>query len=285
MRIIPDENKRAIELLNEGNISKSLRNDLCILGKYYKDNFGNNKEKIKKFLEHFCEWRIINYNKVLYFDIIKSATNYSFRHKLFVAKPVEIIDSELEKINNIKDGNKNEDREKNLKKMLFTILVLSKLYNQKIESSIQNKKISENKKEKLKKTKYFFRESFGEICRLSNINANMKIREELLIDLYKKELVYVSNNATYKPLIIEENYNKENVKMEITTFKSLGLQYLKHIKENGIITCKKCGEMIIQKSPKQKYCPQCAKEIHKQIDREYQREKYSRRYSKKKNLD
>lgn len=260
MRIIPYEDKRAIELLNKGNLSKSLRNDLCILGKYYKAEISKDKKEIKKFLREFCEWRIDDYNEVLYFDIIKSAVNYSLKNDLFIAKPVDITKDEFKKINKIE--NKNKELQEQMKKCLFTLLVLSKLYNQKIEIEIKNKKTTKNKKEKLKKTRYYFKESLREICKVANIKILIKDQEYLIIQLYKDGLLDISNNSVYKPLIINENYQETDIALKINNFQDLGLQYLLWNGNKNIIQCENCRKYIIKKNGKIKYCRQCAKEIN-----------------------
>jgi len=275
LRIIPYEDKRAIELLNKGNLSKSLRNDLCILGKYYKVEISKDKEEIKKFLRGFCEWRIDDYNEILYFDIIKSAVNYSSKNDLFIARPVEVTKDELQKINKIK--NKNKELQEQMKKCLFTLLVLSKLYNQKIEIQIQNKKTTKKKKEKLEKTRYYFKESLREICKVANIKILIKNQEDLIIQLYKDGLLDISNNSAYKPLIINENYQETDIVLRINNFQDLGLQYLLCNGDENIIQCENCGKYIIKKNGKIKYCRQCAKEIHKKTDREYQKNKYNKK--------
>ncbi|MEA5008588.1 hypothetical protein [Clostridium tyrobutyricum] len=46
----------------------------------------------------------------------------------------------------------------------------------------------------------------------------------------------------------------------------------------GSKLCTKCSKRISSKSPKTKYCPKCAKEIHKEIDRKYQKNKYNAKF-------
>lgn len=68
----------------------------------------------------------------------------------------------------------------------------------------------------------------------------------------------------------------EPIAFEVDSFENIGNKFIAS-QANTHTTCTVCGKLIKKISPRTKYCPKCAKELHKEHDRQYQKRKYEKK--------
>ena len=113
------------------------------------------------------------------------------------------------------------------------------------------------------------------IKKSANISASNKDFYLLLHDLIQDG--YINNTKKVGKFCFQMlNYNmdkNEPVAFEVDSFDNIGNKFIAS-QVNTHIACELCGRLVKKTSPRMKYCPKCAKKLHKQHDREYQKNKY-----------
>jgi hypothetical protein len=244
--------------------------DIKILAKHYLKN-GIKYQDLENELKTFCEKNITNFNYVLYFKQIESACRYAKNNTLFKIKPIRITDIEYNTISQV-DNVVYE-------KLLFTMLVLSKIGKQSYMHYIKDKLQNTNTKKQFKFTGYYVNESIYEIFKLADVKTrNKEQRFEILSAL--RDLGFIDVTLNGKIIVKLVNNHSEKDKIVISKFENFILYYMQFRSEK-VIHCEKCKEIEKKRSNKTKYCKKCAKEIKKEQDRKAD-EKYRKKLKTRK---
>lgn len=212
------------------------------VARYYY-SVGYKKKEIGSLLEDFmlkCDPTI---NIVKWQGVIDRLVNMSDKYALFDIAGISITKSEMEKIQSI-DG-------KMLQRLMFTMLCLAK-YGNAISPNNNN---WVNKKDK-------------DIFALSNITTTIKRQSLMINDLWQMDYIGYSrvvDNINMNVKIVDDN--SEEV-LFVTDFRNLGNQYMRYCGEK-FIECQCCGKVVRQNKNVQKYCSECADEVHRQQKIEY----------------
>lgn len=233
--IILNEKEYAMECLRNGNIDGKPFTTLSILAKYYYYELEYSKKKITDLLTEFMEkyyvpyeYDIMNWQETI--DNIVSNVN---KYKLYQIDNIGITKKEIEKIQNI--GNKS------LEKIIFTMLCLAKLGN---EKNVNNNDWVKN--------------DAKEIFQLARVTCNVTERYMKLNQLKQLGLLEFpkkNDNLSSRVTFIDKESNDYII--QINDFRELGYEYLNYLGEN-FIRCGECG--ILTRNNKRgtkKYCSKC----------------------------
>lgn len=248
-----DEKKEAEIVIknNEINMNKPSQT-IQLLIKYYYHEKHMNKDNIRKIVETYMKNNYEEFNSTRWQksldNMVKRWANDKFN--LINIHRIVITEAEFDKIQELKDIN--------LEKLAFTLLVYAKTYNQ--INEYNNNWVKSNKNEILKDAKIKDR--------------NKKDRFKWFTKLYKEDYISFAKKINNTSICVNYINNISPIKLEINKLDNFIGEYLKYKKGY----CQICGKKIMSKSPKQKYCKRCAKEIHKEIDRKYQKNKYNTKF-------
>ena len=248
------------EILNNGFTSKYLLHEMKLLAKYYKELKLSEEERKDK-LYSFCEDNIKDFNKVSYFKTINRALNYATNKDegLVQIDGVNISKIELEYIDKL-------DIDDNLKKLVFTLLVLTRL----------NKKYLKSRDGELKTDSYYFggHNNYRELTTCSKITFDKKNGIKNIHDviniLDQKKIVEIVGKGNIKLLFMYEIEDDESKGVLVDKFDVIGYFYDMHKGNKKIKRCEGCGVLVKVTGNRQVYCKECWKE--KEMDR--QREKW-----------
>ncbi|MFC0903838.1 hypothetical protein ACFHWD_03920 [Clostridium sp. MT-14] len=285
--------KGLISAYKGGNIGMISNN----ITKIWNSNDGDLEEKLKV-IKWLCMENnfTIDYAKTLYKPvrpkkidkIIKKYTSKKVPHFFIYAKDKnksqveQITNNTMDKLENIIPNSNITFKKLGISKFNYKKL----MYDNKIElnSNIIN---MYNKLDK--KKPFFMNKKESKDIEDSNIIYLYKEIKEKLITIGIQEL---RNNFEDDKVIFEEEksliaeryvtdvlvkylYNEKNTRFKTTLWACFGKTIYMNLKHNlkGTKLCKKCKKRIEHKSPKQKYCPQCAREINIQKTIENRRKK------------
>ena len=229
---------------------------LKLLSKYYHLE-GYTKNKVEELLIKFLQNRYPKYydNKAGWATtcakIVKVLDDEDLtKDRLLECDGIPITEKELERINEITAETGIE--KKNLQRLTFTILVLTKY------QAIKNPEYQY----------HFANLKTKDIFNLARVSANTYKQDLLLNELYQQDLIF-----------FPENNNKENAgatfidkegaaKLLITDLREIGYQYNKYRGDN-FFTCKSCGITVKQYggNEEKQLCKSCAESK----DKEYYR--------------
>ena len=117
-------------------------------------------------------------------------------------------------------------------------------------------------------------------CKLNHIkkSANLNMSNNDFYLLIHDLIVggYINNTKKvgkfcFQPLGYNTDKN-EPIAFEVDSFDNIGNKFIAS-QDNTHTTCSICGRLIKKISPRTKYCPKCAKEVHKEQDKLYRQNK------------
>lgn len=245
MAIVLNEVKQAEEIINTGEIGNKPSATLFLLAKYCRKYLNYSSKDTVKYLDKFMSKYYINYNSVLWEDIIENISKSANKYPIREISEIGITQSEL---NNIKllDNIKYE-------KLVFTLLCYTKLHNLVNEN---NNNWSNCK--------------IPELFKISRVNVKYKNDKMFMLNDIKNKLLFNiaddKGNEIKKSLISfsKKNDNK-NIKLNfiddsnkcvllISDFRELGYEYLLYQGDN-YSRCETCNILFKQnKNNTYKYC-------------------------------
>lgn len=268
MKIL-DEVKYAEEMIAKGFIQKKYEFELKILAKYYHEKKNLSGDKLKDEIKKFCNSHIKKFNEIKYMRMLKRVIKYGESYSLFVAFPIRITKTEIEKIKNLNDL-KSE-------KVAFTLLVLANINKQSYTTYMKDKIrhiIAENNKRKEPKSyrqlrevfpnisrSYYVNDKIGSIFKVAKIYLKKDERNSILKNLIDKELIVMTKQCKYKVNFIYHNTKETAVILK--NFDDFVLEYERLIGDN-IGYCECCGKPIRITSNRKKYCEKCWRKINKE---------------------
>lgn len=234
-----DEKKYAEEMIAGNGFPKKKisTGELAILAKYYCFLGDIDRDSVENKLVQFCEKNILEFNYVLYFDIISKAIKTAFGHKLRIPENVPITKKEMDSIISI--------RNYRYEKVVFVMLAIAKYYkmtNTKIKPSESKNKIY-----------YLGRTNPAYIFRLAH--TSQKKNENILHILYKMNMIghNVKTDSYFIKFTDADSLKDGDVEIYITDMNNIIDFYIPH--------CINCGKVIENKNKKQMYCDNCSKPI------------------------
>ena len=112
------------------------------------------------------------------------------------------------------------------------------------------------------------------IKKSSNLNISSLDFNLLFYDLQKDGYIKGTKKVgkfCYQMLHYNTDKN-EPIAFEVDSFDNIGNKFIAS-QDNVHTTCSICGRLIKKISPRTKYCPKCAKEVHKEQDKLYRQNK------------
>ena len=219
---------------------------------YYYQEYGiNDKEQLEKRVNAEIEcFHFDGYYYELYYRTIRSVVQSVIKYdlKLKECYKIPIYQSEYEIIKSCGD--------KKHQKLLITLYAMARWSNNEYGWTSSKCKLPHIKKS----------------ANLSMTNKDFYLLfHDLLVDGYINNTKKVGKFC-FQMLHYNTDKN-EPVVFEIDSFDNIGNKFIAS-QVNTHTTCALCGKLVKKTSPRMKYCPKCAKELHKQRDREYQKNKY-----------
>ncbi len=255
----------AEEVYKKGFLTKYFATELRLLVLYYRDIL-ELKPKEREFeIYKFCKKYIPNFRKEKFYKTINRALNIGMKkdQKLIAISKIDIYKTELDYINSL-------DIDQEYKKVMFTFLVQLKL----------NKVIFEYRHNGEEYNMSYFKggaKKYNNIKNISNIPVKMLLNDEVINTLERLKLITILHKGTIILDYIKNCEQEGDIAFSITDFNNIGLYLDYYNEKNNVIRCEndKCNKLIKKKNNKQKYCEECAKEVHKEQDKQYQKDKYN----------
>lgn len=249
MTVVLNELKQAKQILSDGEIGNKPSATLFLLGRYYRNVEGLDKNKTAEKLNEFMQKYYANYNSASWEGMIESIAAKSSKYPLREIDRIFISKRELDTIRKIK----------NLKyeKLAFTMLCFAKLYD---AVSAQNHGWINTK--------------IPEVFRSAGVTVKHRNDKFLYLnDLYTRGLISFSKSNTNLNLHVNFIDGHSESELSIDDFRELGNEYLQYIGKGTFLRCNKCRVLVRKTSNNQMYCKSCAKRINveKQRDRNKQR--------------
>lgn len=247
MKLILNEKSLLYELLVSGYIDTNKpSNTIRILAKHYL-SIGMNKRQTTESINVFFEKHYDGYNSVSWNKTIEGIINTIIKNKDYKLVDIDNVSISEDEIIKIKELNNLK-----LEKLMFVLLVYSKIYNQ-INGNGSNWVNEQHK--------YIF----------SDAKITVKIEDQGKLIHQLSELGYVEISKMVDCTNMKVNMNFENsidIAIKITDFRNFVYEYLRYLEPNKYTNCNECGLLIKCTNNKIKYCKECARE--KQL--EWQRE-------------
>lgn len=205
-----------------------------LVAKYFRHILGYGDTRTKSSLIEFCKKNADFFNDVMNMKNIKSAVTKSRRPFVDKSKPISICQKEIDVIEGV-DGYKQ-------KKVLFAVLVLSKINNG-----------------------YFYNNEWNKIRRVLRSKITNKNISELMTYYASQNLLYGTKNNYHKLLFV----NTED--SPVITVSSVEINNLKKVFEGvfgkDLFICADCQESHERKSYNQKRCHECSLKRNKELTR------------------
>lgn len=237
MEIILNEREWAESAINSKYLGRHPADTLNRIARYYHQCLGYSKSEVRTKLEEFliqCEPSAI---MVKWSDTLDRAARNADRLKIIEVDSVPITKKELDTVLGVTGVQKQ--------RLVFAMLCVAKYWN-----AVR----AENDG--------WVNTPDRDVLRLANVVTPQKRQNVMMRELKEEGLVKFSrrvDNLNMQLTYIDKS--DEDVVMRISDFRSLGNQLLKYC-GGDFITCGQCGIVVRRKSNRQKYCPQCAAEIH-----------------------
>ncbi len=269
----------AKEIYEKGFQSQNhLPTELRLVATYMRRVLNYKPKDLKENFYKWCEEHIDGYNRVLYYKPInKAISNASKKGScLVVAEPVKIYQPEIDYIINsiiVDDEGRKYKHSNDCKKLMFTLLVRSKLNKQLFEQR------NTDEKKKYKGTSFSGgQKKYTELKKMAKLPQKLKINEEIIHYLYVSNQVTPMNSGILRLDFIDDIYKNVNIKdlesiMEIADFDRIGWYFDFYNGDEKIKKCELCGSLIKNKSKTKppKYCDECAREIKLEQQKEAMR--------------
>ncbi|TCJ01114.1 hypothetical protein [Cytobacillus praedii] len=240
------------DIIEKGFTSKFINTELKLLAKYYQER-GNDETIMKDKLQSFCEKNLKGYNPAVHYKVINNAVSYGLndKNKIIQINNISISQPELDYIDNL-------DLEHNYKRVVFTLLVLQRLF----------KNYLKIKDGEVKSDDYYFGgfKNYRDLVSVAKITFDKKKKSKVknvhdLIRLFhEKGIVQISNNGNIKLLFMYEIPMDDSEEVIVNDYNLIGYYYDLYHRENRVKECEECGVPIKTNSNKQIYCGDCSKE-------------------------
>lgn len=242
------------DIIKQGFTSKFINTELKLLAKYYREH-GNDEVVIKNKIQSFCEKHLEGYNPAIHYKVINNAVSYGMNdtNKIIQINNISVSKSELSYIDNL-------DLEHNYKRVVFTLLVLQRLF----------KKFLEIKDGEVKSDEYYFGgfKNYRDLVSVAKITFDKKKKSKVknihdLIRLFHdKRIVQIANNGNIKLLFMYEIPVDGDKEVIVKDYNVIGYYYDLYYGENRVKECEECGIPIKMSGNKKKYCSRCAKVVN-----------------------
>lgn len=235
--IILNEKNYAEECLNHNVILDKPFFTLSIIAKYYYHCLGYRRKKIITLLTDFMCKNYPDYenNKLSWQTTIDKIAASAGKYKLFEIDGVKITKSELAKISEIHN--------KVLERLMFTMLCLAKLGNERNE-----------------RNNGWVNTEVKDIFTLARISATIYDQDLKINQLYQLGLIEFPKRNDLLNIRVTFIDNKGDEELYISDFRELGYEYLKYNGEH-FSHCQECGILMRQnKNRTRKYCNDCGDE-------------------------
>lgn len=240
LKIILNEYTYAERILAEGFIDRYPRKTLAALIKYYAAQDMDPLD-IEQSIHRFMEAHYRNYNPVNWYEEIRkmivSAKQYIKRRKeagkspLLKIEQVQITSAELSHIKVL--------RSSRLEKLAFVLLVYGKIGNQ----------IHEN-------LNYWVNAEYKDLFSDAKMTDGKKEQLKLLHKLAQLDYIEAARRVDSTGLKVLFANEEDEIKISLTGFDGFIYDYLEWRGEH-VKPCSLCGNRMIVKSNRQKYCPKC----------------------------
>ena len=208
---------------------------LTILARYYCHELNYKPKKIATTLHTFIKSTYPRYTANIkeWTDTIEKISKAASKYMLFESDGVWITEGEFEKIAELNNTI--------MEKLMFTMLCIAKLNNQKSENN-----------------NYWVNTDIKEIFEMAGIKGTIKSRAKRIGKLIKQGYIRFANridNLNIQVLFHDEDGEK---KLVVTDFRELGNEYLFYC-GGDFIRCAECGRLVKNnKNRTKKYCSNCA---------------------------
>lgn len=240
MTIVLNEHEWAENMINSHSLGSKPYETFCRVAKYYIDKDYSKKE-VRKMLDTFLLQCEPTASLPKWSETLDNAVNRAAKYDAIMIDYIEITKPEIEKINAL-EGTQ-------IRRLAFTLLCLAKYWD------IVNPNGD-----------HWVNSKDAEIMRMANINTSIKRQSLMYHTLNQLGLIRFSkkiDNTNVRVCFIEDG----DTALKISDFRNLGYQYLKYRGE-PYFECENCGLTVKNKNNgkgrKQKYCPDCALQIHMQ---------------------
>lgn len=240
MNIVLNEHEWAEEMISNHTLGNKPFETLSRVAKYYLDKDYPKKE-VRTLLDAFLLQCDPSASIPKWSDTIDRAVDKALKHDAICIDHIDITKSEMDIIDSL-DGIQT-------KRLAFTLLCLAKYWdivNPNGDHWVNNKD--------------------SEIMRMANINTSIKRQSQMYHTLNEIGIIRFSkkvDNTNVRVCFID---NDDESVMKVSDFRNLGYQYLKYHGE-PYYECQNCGLTVKSNGGagrKQKYCKDCAVEIHMQ---------------------
>lgn len=239
--IVLNEIDWARDALQSNSLGNKPYETLCRIAKYFLHD-GYTKQKVRKEMESFILRCDPKASIPKWSETIDYAIKYAMKHPAVEIDGVRITKKEMKKIDEIQG--------KQIRRLAFTLLCLAKYYD------IVNPN-----------SDHWVNSEDNEIMRMANISTSIRRQSDMFHQLWKLGLIQFSrkvDNTNVRMLFVDDS---NDTALMVTDFRNLGYQYLMYHGDPFFI-CENCGIVTKIKHPeagrRQKYCPNCAKEIQLQ---------------------
>lgn len=229
-----NEKEYAEDCLKNGVLSNKPFFTLSIIAKYYY-SIGYKKKKIEASLNDFMKEHYDRYefDEISWRETISSIAEKAKKYKLFEITGVKITHSEFEKISEIHN--------KVLERLMFTLLCLAKLGNERNE-----------------KNNGWVNTDIKDIFSMARISATIYEQDLKINQLYQLGLIEFPKRNDLLNIRVTFIDKQGDEELFVSDFRELGYEYLKY-KGEDFIRCQECGILIRQnKNKTKKYCKNCA---------------------------
>lgn len=238
MTIVLNEHEWAENMINAHSLGGKPFETLSRVARYYLDK-KYSKIKVRKLLETFIICCDSTASIPKWSDTIEYAIKRASKTKAVQIDSIQITKPEMDIVDSLEG--------KQLRRLAFTLLCLSKYWD--VVNSHGD---------------HWVNSKDSEIMRMANINTSIERQSAMYYTLKNNNLIRFSkkiDNTNVRVNFITDG----DVVINITDFRNLGYQYLKYHGEL-YFECQNCGLTLRAKDRtagrKQKYCKDCATEIH-----------------------
>lgn len=250
MTIVLNEHEWAQEKIDSRSLGSKPFETLSRVAKYYIDK-DYSKKDVRKMLDTFLLQCEPTASLPKWSETLDYAVARALKYNAIKIDYIEVTEPELELINSLEG--------KQIRRLAFTLLCLAKYWD------IVNPQSS-----------HWVNSKDSDIMRMANINTSIKRQSLMYHRLNEAGMVQFSkkvDNTNVRVCFITPG----KPAVIVTDFRNLGYQYLKHHGE-PYFECQNCGITTKVENPtgrKQKYCKDCAIEIHmKQTVNSVMRQRY-----------
>lgn len=238
MNIVLNEHEWAAEMIAAHSLGNKPFETFCRVAKFYLDK-DYSKREVRGMLDTFLLQCDPTASLPKWSETLDHAVEKALKYEAICIDHIDIKKSEMDLIDSL-EGTQ-------IKRLAFTLLCLAKYWdivNPNGDHWVNNKD--------------------SEIMRMANINTSVKRQSQMYHILNKIGVIRFSkkiDNTNVRVCFISDD---EDVVMCVSDFRNLGYQYLKYHGE-PYFECQNCGLTVKARDGvgrKQKYCRDCAVEIH-----------------------